>query len=400
MSGGRLAGVPVVIVNNFPGPGMGGGEVQLLSVVDALISEGTQVTVVAPPGSGFAARVAQMGARSVEAPMSMRSARTAVAAIRSAVDDAMPGRRPVLVGSGYFTNLLVRLACGRGAHGAAVVNVVAVVPGASRHEGSRAAVRAVRRALGVATRSRVDRYIAVSEAVAAGLAADGADPDRVTVILNGVDMPKLDDAAKHQDALPALPDGPIVACIARLEPVKGVEYFVRAAALVEGAVFAIAGTGSLEPRLREIAAAQSGGSRVVFLGSIPSAAALMARADVVVVPSLSEAFGLVAAEAMALGRPVVATRVGGLPEVVVDNGSGLLVDAGDPVAIAEALRKVLGDRDMGNRLAAAACVRARMLFDADRMASAYVDVFEESSACFNGIHSEGHFDQQRGAPKS
>lgn len=396
MSVGRLAGVPVVIVNNFPGPGMGGGEVQLLPVVDALIRERAGVTVVAPPGSGFAARVAGMGARTVEAPMSVRSALPAVAAIRSAVLDAAPGRRPVLVGSGYFTNLLVRLARGHGVLGAAVANVVAVIPGASRHQGSGVAARAVRRAMDAATRSRVDRYIAVSEAVAAGLVATGAAPNKVTVVLNGVDMPALDVAAKRQDELSALSDGSIVACIARLEPVKGVEYFVRAAALVEGAVFALAGTGSLEPRLREIAAAQTGGSRVVFLGSIPSAAALMARADVVVVPSLSEAFGLVAAEAMALGRPVVATRTGGLPEVIVDGESGLLVDAGDPVAIAEALRKVLGDRETANRLAAAGRARARVLFDAARMAAAYVDVIDELSACFNGIHTEGHFDHQQG----
>ncbi len=379
--GGRLSGVPVVIVNNFQGPGMGGGEVQLLPVTSALLAEGARVCVVAPAGSAFAARTGEMGARVVEAPMSTRHARAAVAAIReTAAHHAPPaGRRPVLVGSGFFTNLLVRLARGGTARGAAVVNVAAVMPGASRFEGEGAAALALRRAMDAATRTRVDRYIAVSEAVAAGLRSGGADPARIEVVLNGIDFVALDEAAARSDTVPALGDAPVVACIARLEPVKGVEHFVRAAAFVDGAVFAVAGTGSLESRLREIAAAQHGGSRVEFLGSVPSAAALMVRADVVCVPSLSEAFGLVAGEAMALGRPLVATRVGGLPEVIDDGETGLLVDAGDPAALAAAVGQLLGDRDLAARLGAAGRERARALFDAERMAAGYVAIIDDVS---------------------
>ncbi len=378
---GRLAGVPVVIVNNFPGPGMGGGEVQLLPVVAALLDEGARVTIVAPPGSGFAARTEAMGTHAVRAPMSVRRVRAAVAALRAILAQGAPpqGRRPVLVGTGYFTNLLVRLARGVTAHGPAVANVVAVVPGASRLEGGGVAALAVRRFVDAATRARVDRFIAVSEAVAVRLLADGADPTRVAVVLNGVDFAALDEAAARQDGVPPLGEGRVVACIARLEPVKGVEHFVRAAALVDGATFVVAGTGSLEARLREIALAQRGGSRVEFLGSVPSAAALMARADVVVVPSLSEAFGLVAAEAMALGRPVVATRVGGLPEVVVDGQTGLLVEPNDSPAVANAVRRLLDDSGLAARLGAAGRAHARERFDARRMAAEYVGLVDELS---------------------
>lgn len=385
---GRLAGVPVVIVNNFPGPGMGGGEVQLLPVVAALLDEGAKVTIVAPPGSGFAARAEAMGARVVRAPMSVRRVRAAVAAIRAALADGAPpqGHRLVLVGTGYFTNLLVRLARGGVAQGAAVMNVVAVVPGASRLEGGGVAALALRRFVDAATRTRVDRFIAVSEAVAARLVADGADPTRVAVVLNGVDFAALDASAAQRDGLPSLGEGPVVVCIARLEPVKGVEHFVRAAALVDGATFVVTGTGSLESRLREVAAAQRGGSRVEFLGSVPSAAALMARSDLVVVPSLSEAFGLVAAEAMALGRPVVATRVGGLPEVVVDGQTGLLVEPGDPAALADGVRRLLDDHGLAARLGAAGQTRARERFDARRMVAAYVDLIDELSSA--STHAE------------
>jgi glycosyltransferase involved in cell wall biosynthesis len=367
------------MVNNYPGPGLGGGEVQLLPVIAALIAQGARVTLLAPAGSGFAERAAAMGARVVETPMSMRGPRSAIVAIRAAaaLDVPAEGRRPVLVGTGYFTNILVRLARGGAAARAAVINVVAVVPGASRHDGSGPLALAARRAVDAMTRFRVDRHVAVSEAVRDGLVADGADPARVSVVLNGVDLARLDAAAASRDGLSALGEVPVVACIARLEPVKGVEHLVRAAALVEGAVFAVAGTGSLESRLREIAASQRGGSRVEFLGDVPSAAALMMRADVVVVPSLSEAFGLVAAEAMALGRPLVATRVGGLPEVIDDGETGLLVDAGDPSVLADAIRRCLEDRELAARLGAAGRTRARTRFAADRMSAEYVNLIDE-----------------------
>lgn len=340
MSDQRLAGVPVVIVNNFPGPGMGGAEVQLLPIVEAFVREGAGVTVVAEPGSGFAEQAVRRGARAVAVRMSPARAAVAVRTIRAAARGAAPERRAVILGTGYYTNLLVRVA-GTGT-GAAVANLVAVVPGASLLDGGSRAGAAARRLADRASRRSVDRHIAVSEAVRHGLIARGAHADRIEVVLNGVDADALRRDAERP--VPELPDvsGPLVVCVARLEPVKGVEHLVRAAALLGADVtVAIAGTGSQESRLREIAAAQLGGARVLFLGHIGSAAALMARADVVAVPSLSEAFGLVAAEALALGRPVVASDVGGLPEVVGRSPRGTLVPAADPGALAEGIRQAL-----------------------------------------------------------
>lgn len=368
---------PVILVNNFPGPGMGGGEVQLLPVVRALIASGARVQVDAVPGSGFAERCAAAGAEVVSVPMRGRQLPAAVRVIRrtvlSAAEGLPEGQRPVLMGTGYLTNLLVRQAA-RGID-VAVVNQVAVIPGASAVDGGSSVGAALRAAVDRATAGRVDRFVAVSSAVREGLVARGVDARRVSVILNGVDFEAL--GAVEPASTPGLSEELVVAVVARLTPVKGVEYLVRAVPSVPGATFVIVGTGRQEPRLREVAVAGGAGERIRFLGAVESAAAVLARADVVVMPSLSEAFGLVAAEAMALGKPVVASWVGGLGEVVEDGVTGVLVAPGRPDELAAALRGLLGDPARARAMGEAGRGRARELFSADRMAAEYVALVGE-----------------------
>ena len=123
----------------------------------------------------------------------------------------------------------------------------------------------------------------------------------------------------------------VVGALARLEKVKGVEFFIRAAASLtdeSSVAFAVAGTGSEESYLRELVVAQGLTDKLTFLGRVDNSAAFLAACDIVVMPSLSEGMPLVPMEAMALGKPVVATSVGGTPEVVLDGETGLLVPAG------------------------------------------------------------------------
>jgi glycosyltransferase involved in cell wall biosynthesis len=98
----------------------------------------------------------------------------------------------------------------------------------------------------------------------------------------------------------------------------------------------------------------------------------------VVVPSRSESFGIAALEAMAVGKPVVATRVGGIPEVVVDGQTGLLVPPEDEEALCAAMHRLLGDRDLQLRLGRAGRLRVVEYFTADRMSARYEEVLGET----------------------
>lgn len=370
----NLTGIRIVLANNFPGPGLGGGEVQTLALVRGLLAAGGDVRVVVVPGSGFGSEVASAGASVTEVPMSTAKAGSAIHAIAEQFSGDGP---TVVIGTGYWTNLLVRQAA-RGTD-ARVVNLVGVTPGASVADGGSRIGLTARRIVDRATASRVDAYVAVARAVASALIADGAPADRVHTIPNGIDIEAL-NALASQPAPPFPRGRPLVVCAARLEPVKGVEYLVRAAISLPGAMIVIAGDGPLEGRLREVAVALGVTECVAFLGRVSPIAPLLAAADVVVLPSLSEGLPMVALEAMALARPVIATRVGGVPEAVEDGVTGLVVEPCDPIALAGAIRKLTADPALARTLGEAGAVRAKERFTAERMVDGYAALITDLAA--------------------
>jgi glycosyltransferase involved in cell wall biosynthesis len=132
-----------------------------------------------------------------------------------------------------------------------------------------------------------------------------------------------------------------VGVIGRLHPVKGQQYFLEAAAKVledrPDATFMLAGTGADQERLKNLAERLGISDQVKFLGFVEDVPTLLTGLDLVVIPSLAEGFGLIAAEALALEVPVVATQVGGLPEVVQDHVTGLLVNPADDTSLAKGI---------------------------------------------------------------
>jgi glycosyltransferase involved in cell wall biosynthesis len=162
-------------------------------------------------------------------------------------------------------------------------------------------------------------------------------------------------------------DGPVVAFVGRIEPRKGTLDFVRAAPAIAAAVpearLVVVGDDSFSADSSYFEAVRAARD-VEHYGWVDDAAALMRHIDVLVVPSHQEPFGTVLAEAMAVGTPVVATRVGGLAEVVDDGVSGRLVEPGEPDRLAAAVLEVLERREA---MGAAARESARR-FDADRYA--------------------------------
>jgi glycosyltransferase involved in cell wall biosynthesis len=159
-------------------------------------------------------------------------------------------------------------------------------------------------------------------------------------------------------APPPPPDEPRLAAVGRLIPIKGLDVLLRAVARarerVPGLTLEIAGSGPLEAELR--AAAPEG---VTLLGRVAPPTAVLERAAIVVVPSRGEGFGMVALEAAERGRAVVATRVGGLPEIVADGETGVLVPTEDEQALVDALVGLATDPGRVRRLGAAA--RRRVL---------------------------------------
>ncbi|MCL6447510.1 MAG: glycosyltransferase family 4 protein [Armatimonadetes bacterium] len=217
--------------------------------------------------------------------------------------------------------------------------------------------------------SRVtDRIITVSEALRRELMQkEGINPDRIVTIYNGIGPAPGRPPRERRQVLRELglpPLGQVVGTIARLAPQKGVGYFLKAAAMLVKDYqvnFLIVGGGPLRRQLESEAISLGLQNRVVFTGEREDVPAILPVFDIFVLPSLTEGFPLTILEALAAGRPVIATRVGGIPEAIVDNYTGLLVKPGDPAGLALAIAELLSDRERALALGRAgqACARDR-----------------------------------------
>lgn len=241
------------------------------------------------------------------------------------------------------------------------------------------ASRGLQRALVGMTVRRADAAIAVSEAVMQGLRALGCREGCGAVILNGIELlPDERDPARLRGQWQVLPGECLVVAAGRLAPEKGFDLLVRAAPLVlaeaSHVLFVIAGEGPEMARLQALADANPQ-VRVALVGHVTDMSGLLRAGDIVCVPSRSEGLGYVAMEAMAAGRPVVASRTGGLPEVVAGGVTGLLVQPDDPVALAGAVVMLAGKRGMRESMGAAGRRLAEKRFTVDAMASATADVY-------------------------
>jgi glycosyltransferase involved in cell wall biosynthesis len=232
----------------------------------------------------------------------------------------------------------------------------------------------------------MDQLIVVSRSIERKIADEHRTGAPVRLIYNGVDLQRYD----HQGGCATLreeygmePGSRIVGVVARLEPEKGhqtlIEAWPHVLREVPDAYLLIVGEGSRRDYLEQWAAAHKVAHRVVFTGRRDDIPAVTASLDVAVLPSWREAQGLSILEAMAMSRPVVASDVGGIPEMIEDGVTGLLVEHDNPVALAAAITRLLKDRAWAARIAKAGHDLVHERFCIELMVKAIEQIYDEGA---------------------
>jgi glycosyltransferase involved in cell wall biosynthesis/serine acetyltransferase len=243
-----------------------------------------------------------------------------------------------------------------------------------------------RRALLRHLQNRSNYVIANSEAVRDFLVEqDGFDPKLIRVIRNGVDLEQFASArADRQGLFPRLAaNSQLIAVVANMNvETKGHADLIRAAAEVSrefhGAKFLLVGDGAERSRLEAMTQELGLGNSVLFLGRRNDVPSILACCDLFVLPSWAEGLPNSVLEAMASGLPVVATHVGGIPEIIDNGSSGLLVAPKDSNALAKAILQLLGNEELARRCAQSARDRAHAQFGFNRLLSELACLYAEA----------------------
>jgi glycosyltransferase involved in cell wall biosynthesis len=286
---------------------------------------------------------------------------------------AMQTERPAV----FHANLNWPLSCTYGLYAAALARIPAVV--ATQHLYARIRSRRSRLQQQLVSLG-VDRYIAVSCEVARQLRQTlWFSAGKVQVIHNGIPLAPFSRSVNGnlRAILTGPREQPAILTVARLHRQKGLHHLLAAAAFVPEAQFVLAGGGPERALLETQARVLGVADHVTFLGHRDDIPDLLASCDLFVLPSLFEGHPLSILEAMAAGKPVIASAVGGTDEAVVHGETGILVPPADPHALALAIRRVISDPALAQRLAAAGEARARQEFSAETMVQRTTQVYEE-----------------------
>lgn len=229
-----------------------------------------------------------------------------------------------------------------------------------------------------------DRVVAVSEKIARKLRRAGIGRERLRIIDNGIDTRRFEArpaVPELRDALGIPASARVIGTVGALTREKGQIFLLQAAPVAlqsfPSAFILIVGDGPERGALEEEAVKLGIRHRVVFAGSRKDIPDLLGVMDVFVFPSLSEGLPMALLEAQASGTPTVATRVGAIPSVILDQVSGLLIPPADQDAIAGAVVRILSDPVAASMMAAKGAERVRENFSARAMADGYLALYHE-----------------------
>lgn len=381
-------------------PAAGGMKEHLLALSAGLTAAGHTVHVAAPAGSDVAQAARDLGLEVHEIPLAgplhPLLDPIAIGSIRRIV---RAGEFDLLHAHGFKAGLVGRLGARlAGRRGGARIPVVVT---AHNHvlfrEDTPASTKSRYRAVERSLSGLVARYIAVSESIARELTQGyGLPAEKVAVVYNGVEPARFlapqDRTATRAELGVASPEVVLVGLAARFSAQKGLRHLVaavpamREALQAEGRelVVVIGGSGPLEGELREAAVAAGASGSLRWPGHVPDMPRFLSALDVYVSPAETEALGIALIEAALAGVPTVATNVGGVPEVVLDGETGVLVAPRDPAALAAGVLGLLRDPKVAQALAGAARERCLREFAPERMIERTLAVYGDAPADVRG----------------
>jgi L-malate glycosyltransferase len=344
-----------------------GGEAQLMHLAKGLALRGHRQWIVAQPDSPLLVRAVEAGLETISL--------------------AMPADRPV----GAIFRLIKILRD----HSADVIHMHtshAATLGGISGRWARTRVKILSRRVDFSVRGNpfrkikyewgIDRIIAVSEGIRQVLIRDGIDPDKIGVVRSGIDLTAFDPALprdRFRKEIGIDEAAPLIGTIGHFADHKGHRYLVEAVPAVlrrlPEARFVLVGEGGLRPTIESQTARMGLEKEILFTGFRKDIPSILAAIDLFVLPSHLEGLCTSLMDAMAMKKPVVATRTGGIPEVVEDGVTGLLVPPRDPGALAEAIVAMMLDPGIRSRMSEAGLARVRERFSVGSMVDGTEEIY-------------------------
>jgi glycosyltransferase involved in cell wall biosynthesis len=241
-------------------------------------------------------------------------------------------------------------------------------------------------------RKLTDRVIAVSQKTRSHhIQVAGIDASKIITIYNGIDLVKFNKPAQERHGIIKQgfgipPDRKVIITVAVLRELKGIQFMIQSLPAIRNRIpnvhYLIVGEGNYKTQLLQLVASLDIEDNVTFAGHRTDIPALLHCSDLFVLPTLIDALPTVLIEALAAGIPIVASDVGGIPEIVKDTVNGLLVPAGDPIGLAEACVRILENQSLSDKLVSFGAQVAQERFNIKVQADQLIKCYEELLASY------------------